>query len=121
MRLTLINEQTYHNTVLNTGNAFAEFYWGGEKHAVNYMLSSKAYWDWWVNQLRITTIEFINKYGQCRWDDHKFYLEWEKALAPENIIAFPSQFVIDQLLSKVWGEACQEPVAVEQKSQKNEA
>lgn len=104
IQLCLIDEDIYNTVRYNTGEAFAESYLGNDHDAATIVMTHPAYWAWWNNQFELTNEKFLKQYGNARLDDKKFFDLWCKAHAPEAVIAFPGQYVIEKAMSHVWDE-----------------
>lgn len=108
IKLTLISKDTYSRVVYNTGIAFADYYYGNDFEVVTLITSSKAYWDWWRNQFEQTNDAFIKRHESSRWDSQKFCDLWMKCHEPESVIAYPSQYVVEEAMSRIWGKVWKE-------------
>jgi hypothetical protein len=116
LRILEISEETNNVIRYNTGEAFATAWLGGDYHATTMLLGCAAYWDWWNGIYRQRAINFLELHATTRTTPLTLLRLFEAELAPDNIIAYPGQYVIDQALNKVWSEAWAEDYLITAKA-----
>ena len=102
MALTGITSDQYNDFVFTSAIDFLMAYYSNDESIISALLQDSDFWAWYKNNFNQMDEAFSLRFYDAEEAKHIMALLWEASHAPENMIAYPNQYIIEKAMQKIW-------------------